>query len=250
MTIKHKGFTLVELIVVIVILAILTVFAAPRFINLSEGASQVKGQAAFASMISTVNMFQAQCLARGGDDNLSDALQTQDPDDIFHIIANIDGPINGDFQINSNWDGSCYPTVTVRGNYYVDDKYRIVNNVDACYVLLKGLLSDSEAISFPSTYVRSEFTAVGTNVSLNSFQSAKDKGYEVFIHQKGGAPRLSVCHYYYIGGDLTESPYLYFNANKSGSGAELGDTYEGLSTASGTIDLTDGVNWETEFAKQ
>jgi MSHA pilin protein MshA len=37
---RHKGFTLIELVVVIVILGILAVTAAPKFINLQEDANQ------------------------------------------------------------------------------------------------------------------------------------------------------------------------------------------------------------------
>jgi MSHA pilin protein MshA len=38
---RNRGFTLIEIIVIIVILGILTVIALPKFINLQDDANQV-----------------------------------------------------------------------------------------------------------------------------------------------------------------------------------------------------------------
>lgn len=60
MTNKHSGFTLIELVVVIIILGILAVVAAPKFVNLQSDAYKSQLSGALASMKSAVTLFKAK----------------------------------------------------------------------------------------------------------------------------------------------------------------------------------------------
>ena len=62
---KQKGFTLIELVVVIVILGILAVTAAPKFINLTGDARASVIEAVKGSINSAADMAHAKALVKG-----------------------------------------------------------------------------------------------------------------------------------------------------------------------------------------
>jgi prepilin-type N-terminal cleavage/methylation domain-containing protein len=62
----QTGFTLIELIIVIVILGILSVIAAPRFIDISESASDASWNTLKATFESSVKLLYAKNELNGG----------------------------------------------------------------------------------------------------------------------------------------------------------------------------------------
>ncbi len=70
---QQQGFTLIELVVVIVILGVLAVTAAPKFINLQDDARTATLQGVKAAMESAAAMVYSKSLIKGNQGELSTA---------------------------------------------------------------------------------------------------------------------------------------------------------------------------------
>lgn len=77
---NNKGFTLIELIIVIVILGILAVVAAPRFLNLSDDAKSATFTATGAAFRAGVDQVHIAWLIRGNGVAVLNFLPISDPD--------------------------------------------------------------------------------------------------------------------------------------------------------------------------
>lgn len=84
---KQQGFTLIELVAVIVILGALAVVALPRFVDLQDEAQQAAAEGVAGSLSAGFALNYADYLADTGD-------HTQ-----------VDGTLNGDAPSGDPWDG-------------------------------------------------------------------------------------------------------------------------------------------------
>jgi len=82
---KNKGFTLIELVTVIVLLGILAAVAVPRFINVQEDAREASRAQIRAQVQSGLSMYAAEQIATGASTNIFPPAATV-LDDIFSSI--------------------------------------------------------------------------------------------------------------------------------------------------------------------
>lgn len=83
---KQSGFTLIELVIVIVILGILAVSAAPRFINISTDANVSALQSMGAAIKSTASIVRAKATIQGVE-QMASALVDLDGDGVGDIAT-------------------------------------------------------------------------------------------------------------------------------------------------------------------
>ena len=72
----QTGFTLIELIIVIVLLGILAVTAAPKFLNLQKDAQQGALEGLRAALTSSANVVYAKALIEGATDSADTTLNS------------------------------------------------------------------------------------------------------------------------------------------------------------------------------
>ncbi|MFC3139734.1 type II secretion system protein [Shewanella submarina] len=120
---RAKGFTLIELVVVIIILGILAVVAAPKFINMQDEAEEAAILTQFAAFESAVKLYHSGWLASGHTE----------------AVNNLES--FGDGSVDSTDNGWPYATSGVNAEVY-----------DACDELWHGLTdTDLTCAAVPDT---------------------------------------------------------------------------------------------------
>ena len=119
---NKKGFTLIELIIVIVLLGILSVTALPKFLNVTDNAEEAVFLGIAAAFKSGVKQVHAAWLIRGNNQAVQDFIKVSDP------LA------GGDLSVNS----AGYPADT-RGTSLT------LNTSDDCLDVWRAVFDSNEA---------------------------------------------------------------------------------------------------------
>tara|TARA_Y100000588_G_scaffold77915_1_gene81297 strand:+ start:1214 stop:1801 length:588 start_codon:yes stop_codon:yes gene_type:complete len=124
------GFTLLELIIAIVILGILAVVAAPRFLNIQDDAYEAKMEAIADQFETAVRFTQSQWLVNGGTPEAQQDLE---------------GYGGGELDVNEFG----YPLGTNKGNRngVIGNPYNIGQGNSGCIAVRQALLGDEYSLS-------------------------------------------------------------------------------------------------------
>lgn len=211
----NKGFTLLELIIIIVIIGAIAVIAAPRFLSIADDAREATGRALFDNFRSGAEIYQGACLARGGD------IEERQTNEGYQSNFNIEG-------VYSNYTGTCYPVRNPGSNATRRD----IPNANGCYTLFQEMVTSDH---FEDIDFNSKGWTNKESFNLSNIETARNAGFQIYIHQQ--VTYFSYCHYYNIEGDLSRAPFLLYNAVD-------GEMITGIA------DLTSGdVQWDNELDK-
>lgn len=145
---KKKGFTLIELVVVIVILGVLAVTAAPKFIDLTDNAQEAVFLGISAAFKSGVNQVHIAWYIRGKNQAVQNFIEISDP------IA------GGDLSVNS----AGYPADT-RGTSLT------LNSENDCLDVWRAVLDSQGALVTGDDSSDFEATYNGDNTCTYSYNN-------------------------------------------------------------------------------
>ncbi|MHA2814505.1 prepilin-type N-terminal cleavage/methylation domain-containing protein [Vibrio campbellii] len=141
---RQGGFTLIELVVVIVILGILAVTAAPRFLNLQSDARESALQGLKGAMDGASGIVYGKAAIEGKEAKASQTLESGVTTDFGYPSADASGLVKAVTGLNEDW---AWATQTASGS---------VSTLVATFVtsdLVAGVNSDASKITATECYV-------------------------------------------------------------------------------------------------
>lgn len=193
------GFTLIEMVVVIIVIALLSAFVVPKYVTLKADAATAKGEGIFAAVQDGVGIYHSACQVRGGND------------------ASLNGSFNID-GVRSSWSGSCFPAV---------ESTRRIKDSKQCFEMLNAQLGSDKVESKQYGWSRSQGSSNSKNVSLSYLEASKEADYPIFIQQ--ARTYFAYCHFYFIDGtDWSKTPYLLFDGDTGRLTSGVADLNNGL----------------------
>lgn len=106
---KQAGFTLIELVIVIIILGILAVTAAPKFLNLQDDAKKSAAQGVQAAVSSAAQLVYSKAALVGVERDVSGAISSSDGtsiDVVYGYPAATTNGIQRAVTIDGSWAGA------------------------------------------------------------------------------------------------------------------------------------------------
>jgi MSHA pilin protein MshA len=117
---KQAGFTLIELVIVIIILGILAVTAAPKFLNLQDDAKKAAADGVLAAVQSSAQLVYSKAALEGKERAPSDAVSSSDGTSIATVFGYpqaADAGIKLAVTIDGSWKGSAVTPATKPVSY-------------------------------------------------------------------------------------------------------------------------------------
>ncbi|MDR7020499.1 prepilin-type N-terminal cleavage/methylation domain-containing protein [Aeromonas salmonicida] len=113
---KQAGFTLIELVIVIIILGILAVTAAPKFLNLQDDAKSAAADGVLAAVSSSAQLVYSKAALEGVEREATSAISSSDGTSInvaYGYPTAADNGIRNAVTLDGSWSGAASGAVYV-----------------------------------------------------------------------------------------------------------------------------------------